>query len=120
MKKLCYTSILVAIIAYMITSSNAADPWANMGVTCELETIPVTVRNEMGCSKSGVIVQYCRGTCRSASQFLLHYPYYKVTCRCCRKIETTRRPVLLTCPDGSVKIKFIEYASRCKCRGCLY
>ena len=42
----------LAIIAYHVAPVCAGDPWATMGVTCDLETTLVQIRNKEGCSKS--------------------------------------------------------------------
>lgn len=52
MKSIMYLSILFAVVAYFMALSNAQDPWAAMGVTCDLETTMVTIKGDNGCSKN--------------------------------------------------------------------
>ena len=47
------TLLLLGVAFLAKEISGKSSPWDRMGVTCERETVKVTIRNEIGCSKSG-------------------------------------------------------------------
>ena len=52
MKTLFLLPFCLAIIAYHVAPIRSSDPWAAMGVTCDLETKFVTIIDEKRCTKS--------------------------------------------------------------------
>ena len=52
MKSMLCLPVFIVIAMYSMAIATSQDPWATMGVTCDLETTFVTIRDQKGCSKS--------------------------------------------------------------------
>ncbi|XP_019748739.1 intestinal mucin-like protein [Hippocampus comes] len=88
---------------------------------CQVRT-RATVLEVNGCRSAGPVnVTSCAGQCESSSTYYAAADAMTRRCQCCRESATSRRPVELTCPDGS-RLRhsaIVVEACRCGAAACL-
>lgn len=79
-------------------------------------TIPMTkIITDAGCTGK-VTMNYCSGSCGTFAMYSAEAQALDHKCSCCKEQRTSRRQVVLSCPDGSSRSHTYTHIESCLCQ----